>query len=98
MAETDGYLHLPHRLIAIAEHRLEQIRPPEDPEQEQRRSKDDLLRWEIGAAEPELVVFNEQLAPPPPHRLFGPLESNNASNGGVASPTAAGDATANSER
>jgi hypothetical protein len=98
MAETDGYLHLPHRLIAIAQHRLEQIRPPEDPAQEQRGPQADLLRWQVEAAESEVVVFREQPDPPPPHRLFVPLKPNMASNGGAASPTAAGDATANSER
>lgn len=81
MIETDGYLYLPHRLIAIADQRLERIRPPDDPEQEQRQPAEDLLQWRLEAAEMQTLSFRRSAGAPPPHRLFGPVDPTIAMDG-----------------
>ncbi|MGA5541361.1 hypothetical protein ACPCIR_05865 [Mycobacterium sp. NPDC051198] len=63
--EANAHVFLPHRLIRLAVARLDVIKPPEDPKQEQRPSTDDLT----------------QVPVPAPHSLsrLAPAEANGTS-------------------
>lgn len=63
--ENNAHIFLQHRLVRLAEARLEIIKPPEDPQQERREPTEDLTQFE----RPTRPEARDPEPAPPPHNM-----------------------------
>ena len=63
--ESNAHIFLQHRLVRLAEARLEIIKPPEDPQQERREPTEDLTQFE----RPTRPEARDPEPAPPPHNM-----------------------------